>query len=287
MSIVRILVPIRGDGRGENVLAHAAALARRYNAHITAIHPRARPRDMVPYGVVVPGPMRRQIEEQAAELADTEAKRLHGLFLEAIGRFGLTLVEEAPAVRERPTVSWQEEEGKQADIIRSFGRLADLIAVPRPDHDRNLGVNSLKAALFNTGRPVLLCPPMEEPPQALGAHLAIGWNGSMQAARAVALTLPMLAAAEAVTVLDGGVAPRGADGAALVAYLAAQGITATRRPLDGGDNAGAALMAAASEAGADMLVIGAYSRSREHETIFGGTTQHVVEHGTMPALMAH
>ena len=287
MSIARILVPIRGDGKGENILAHAAALARRHNAHITAIHCRARPRDMIPYGVVVPGPLRRQIEEQAIELADAEERRLKELFLEAVRDLGLALSDDGVPPRDRPTASWHEEQGKQADIIKSFGRLTDLVAVAKPDRDRNLGVNSLKAALFNTGRPVLLCPPAEARPEALGARLAIAWNGSMQAARAVALTLPLLQEAEDVLVLDGGIAPRGATGEDLLTYLAIRGVEARREALETDDNAGPALLDGARSAGADTLIMGAYSHSREHETIFGGTTQHVVDKGAIPVIMVH
>ena len=34
----KILVPVRGDGKGDNVLAHAAALAHRYKSHIEVAH---------------------------------------------------------------------------------------------------------------------------------------------------------------------------------------------------------------------------------------------------------
>jgi nucleotide-binding universal stress UspA family protein len=36
-----------------------------------------------------------------------------------------------------------------------------------------------------------------------------------------------------------------------------------------------------------MLVMGAYSHSREHEVIFGGATQHMVDHAPHPVLMTH
>ena len=70
MSIAKILVPIRGDGKGENVLAHAAAIARRHNAHIEAVHCRARPQDMIPSGVAVPPALRQQLEAPMVELAN-------------------------------------------------------------------------------------------------------------------------------------------------------------------------------------------------------------------------
>jgi nucleotide-binding universal stress UspA family protein len=48
MTIRRILVPVRGDGKGEGVLDHAVTLARRFAAHVDVLHCRPRPEDMLP-----------------------------------------------------------------------------------------------------------------------------------------------------------------------------------------------------------------------------------------------
>jgi len=287
MSIAKILVPVRGDGKGENVLAHAAAIARRHNAHIEAVHCRARPQDLIPYGVVVPRALRDQIQAQAVELANAEEANLQGLFRDLVKRLGLELVAGGIPSRDHPTASWCEEQGKQMDVIKIHGRLADLVAVAKPDRDRNLGLNTLKAALFNTGRPVLVCPPAATPPKALGARIAIAWNGSAEAARAIALALPLIQAADEVVVLDGGTGDRGSGGDELLRYLAIRGVRAQREPIEAGDHPGRVILEAAQRSGADLLVMGAYSRSREQETVFGGATQHVVDHTTMPVVMVH
>ncbi len=70
--IRKILVPVRGDGKGDNVLAHAAALAHRHKSHIEVVHCRPRPEDLMPYGVHIPEFLRKQIVEQSYEVADQE-----------------------------------------------------------------------------------------------------------------------------------------------------------------------------------------------------------------------
>ncbi len=287
MSIAKILVPIRGDGKGENVLAHAAAIARRHNAHIEAVHCRARPQDMIPSGVAVPPALRKQLEAQMVELANAEEASLQEKFRARLARLGLELIESGIPPRDRPSAGWCEEQGKQMDVIKRHGRLADLVAVAKPDRDRNLGVNTLKAALFSTGRPVLVCPPADTAPQVLGERIAIAWNGSTEASRAVALALPLIQAADEIIVLDGGTGDHGASGDELLRYLEIRGVKARREPVSGGDNPGRAILAAAAAAGADLLVMGAYSHSREHESVFGGATQHVVDRTTMPVIMVH
>lgn len=287
MSIAKILVPVRGDGKGESVLAHAAAIASRHNAHIEAVHCRARPKDMIPVGVAVPRALHAQIEAQAVELANAEEASLQALFRELMARLDLEIIEKGLPPSDRASASWCEEQGKQMDIVKSHGRLADLVAVAKPDRDRNLGTNTLKAALFNTGRPVMVCPPTQPAPHILGARIAIAWNGSVESARAVALTLPLIQAADEVIVLDGGAANHGASGTELMRYLQIRGVTARRETIDAADHPGTKILAAAQAANADLLVMGAYSRSREYESVFGGATQAVIDSTTMPVVMVH
>ncbi len=287
MSIAKILVPIRGDDKGENVLAHAAAIARRHDAHIEAVHCRARPEDMIPVGVAVPKALRERIVRQGAELADSEEASLRQLFDGVMRRLGIEVIADGVPPRDRPTAMWCEERGRQMDVIKSHGRLADLVGVAKPDRNSGLGFRTLEAALFHTARPVLVCPPAREGPQALGARIAIAWNGSTEVARAVALTMPLVRNAEEVVVLDGAEARDEAGGEALLGYLAMHGVTARREPIKPGGSPGRVILDTARSQGADLVVMGAYSRSREYEAVFGGVTQHVIDHCTMPVVMVH
>ena len=110
------------------------------------------------------------------------------------------MVTELPPPLDHPTASWHEAEGRQIETIRVHGRLADMIAVPKPDRDANLGANTLKSALFATGRPVLMCPDAPAP-EGFGERIAIAWNGSTESARAVALSMDLIREAKAVHIL--------------------------------------------------------------------------------------
>jgi len=279
MAIRKIVIPIRGDGKGENVLAHAAALARRYDAHVEALHCRARVEDLMPYGVPVPAFLRKQIEESAHGLANQEEATLREEFATLLGPLGL---EGGTA-----SASWREVPGKQIDVIKANGRLADLIVVAKPDRDRNLGANTLRSALLNTGRPVMMCPPRAGHPATLCDRVAIAWNGSIEAARAVALTSDILQQASEVTVLSGGDEIHGATSENLVAYLAERGVTARLHRFDPGRAVGQALLTHSDDLGVDTLIMGAYGDSHERETVFGGNTQVVVDKATIPIIFVH
>lgn len=184
---------------GTTVIAPAAVLAHRHKAHIVVAHCRLNPQDMMPHGIPLPAFARKTIVAQAAQLADQEETALraslHGFAAP------LDLAETDKPDGTRATVEFIAEFGTMADVITHNGGLSDLIVVAKPDRDRNLGTNALKSGLFQTGRPILMCPPRADGAGDFAAHVAVAWNGSLEAARTVALTLDLLAAAERVTIL--------------------------------------------------------------------------------------
>lgn len=283
--IRKILVPVRGDGKGDNVFAHAAALARRFKAHIEVTHCRPRPQDMLPYGVPLPQFLKDRLQQQAADLASQVAGGLKDELDVLTQRFGVTLAE-TPVIGQA-TASWVEEQGRQVEVIKRHGRLADLIAVAQPDANGMLGVNSLKAALFHTGRPVLMCPETDSVPADLGRHIAVAWNGSTEASRAIALTKGLLEEADQVTILTGGEEVYGTGADDLLDYLRLGGLTGTIDRFAGAGNVGEELMSRANAAGADLMVMGAYGDNYEKEIMFGGNTQSVIEKAYMPVVMVH
>lgn len=284
--IRKILVPVRGDGKGDNVLAHAAVIAHRHVSHIVVAHCRPRPEDLMPYGVHIPEFLRKQIIKQSYDVADQEEQGLRDE-LEALAA-KLDLDATGKNIGKAATVSFLEEAGRQVDVIKRHGRLADMIAVAKPDRDRNLGHNTLKAALFHSGRPVLMCPPADTPPPSLGAKVSIAWNGSAEAARALAQCKSVLRGADRTWILSNGAnAGPGTTVEDLVSYLELHGIKAPVHTFAGGRKVGAELLRASQDLGADMMIMGAYSDSHEQETVFGGNTQTVVDTAKMPVLLNH
>lgn len=284
--IRKILVPVRGDGKGDNVLAHAAALAHRYKAHIKVAHCRMRPEDLMPFGVAIPEFLRKQIIQQSHAVADQEEAGLRKEMEVLAAK--LMLDASGGGKGDGATVTFVEEPGRQVDVIKRMGRLTDIIAVAKPDRDRNLGQNTLKSALFHSGRPVLMCPPAKGAVTSLGAKVAMAWNGSAEAARALSQCISVLREADQVWILSNGAdAGPGTGSADLVEYLALHAIAAKVEDFGATRKVGAALLEAASGLGADMMLMGAYGDSHERETVFGGNTQTVVDTATMPVLLNH
>ena len=282
----KILVPVRGDGKGDNVFAHAVAMARRSGAHIQVTHCRSRPEDMIPFGVAVSPVLKEQIIEQSVNLLNKQEQGLREEILALAQANGAILAE--PSDDDQVTVSFIEEEGRQIEVIRHYGLLSDMTAVAQPDLDRNIGTNTLQAALFSTGRPVMMCPePKTAIPEILGRHIAIAWDGSVESSRAVAQTLGLLKSADQVTIITNTTDTIKVSPEELSGFLAMHGIDATISIISTSSNIGQSILDQAAVIGADMLVLGAYGNSKNLERIAGGVTQDVIDRANMPVVFVN
>lgn len=280
-----IMLPIRGDGKGDNVLAHAAALARRFGARVRVIHCHPKSSDVLSYGVVIPKVVRQQIEAAMSTAAGVTEAQLLEEFRGLAKKFGLSEQAYEPG---KATARFIEFAGKQMEAVRTHGRLADLICVPQPDPKLNLGINTLKSALFSSGRPVMMCPEQESVADDFADHVAIGWNGSLEASRAVAMALPLIASAKSVTILSGGTSQPAAGPEDLQRYLELKDVAATVRRFEAkGANVGERLLDETKAAGAGTLIMGAYHDSYERESLFGGNSQVVVQKADIPVVLVH
>ena len=184
---------------------------------------------------------------------------------------------------------WLDDAPEGESFVGSYGRVFDVIVLGRPDASTmRLHNKALESGMFESGRPVLICPPT--PPRQIGSNVLVHWNCSTEQARVTALAMPLLSKAERVTVLTvvGGAAVPGPSGDQAVSYLRRNGVAAAPMSAElGGRTTGEVVLATAGSLGCDLLIKGAYTQSRLRQMIFGGTTQHVLEHAELPVLLAH
>ncbi len=142
-------------------------------------------------------------------------------------------------------------------------------------------------ALFNAKLPTFMVS--ETVPSSLGRTVAVAWKPSEAADRAIDAAMPLLLGAERVTVLaetEGG--NREAEPVNQLQKLKQASIPVTvNRFQANGRKIGEALIAEAHVVGADLLVMGAYTRSRLAEFILGGATRKVLAAADLPVLMHH
>jgi CrcB protein len=254
------------------VLAAAALTARRIgNTGIEALHLRHESLEgFMPTEDVMT--KRRQQEIDGA--ADRKSAEIRGLF---------------NAWRQQAGIgTWREVVGETQRIVAQEAAKADFVvighAAGRYQGDARKAVH---AALFDARRPTLIVP--EAVPGSLGRNVAVAWKQSTAADRAIDAAFPLMLRAEHVTILmeiDDGDAV--AEPAHLMRRLKQAQVAATAcRFQANGRKVGDALIEEAHRAGADLLIMGAYTHGQLSEFILGGATREVLAAADLPVLMHH
>jgi nucleotide-binding universal stress UspA family protein len=184
-------------------------------------------------------------------------------------------------------VSLGGEPGELLTALARLARAADLALVGPPAAFGEPGFRrrAAEALALSSGRPALLLP-------ATGVadrfrHVVIGWNGSREAVRALNDTLPLLDPDTRIDVVAAGKAATESGLDDICAHLRRRGHRVAAHRLDGKGEASDLLLRFGRHAGADLLAVGAYSRSRVSEVILGGVTRDLLDGAGLPILLSH
>lgn len=281
MSMKTILVPMEPHEGMSAVLETALLLAKKRGSYIEGFPLRFGISEFVavdPAGSIPLESYRQESQEEAVQ-----AHRLFESFMQERG------VPKSSGPGKTPSFGWLDEAPEGESFVGSYGRVFDITVLSRPDANTiGLHNRAIESGLFESGRPILLSPP--KPLKDIATNVMIHWNCSTEQSRATAFAMPLLLAAERVTVLtvSGGQAVPGPTAEQLLTHLQHNGIAA--KPLTvglEGRNTGEAILRAAKAEGCDLLVKGAYTQSRFRQMIFGGATSHILANAELPVLMAH
>lgn len=288
MTIKSILVPVDGSEASRHPLETAMTLAKAHDAHVNALHVKANPKDAVPLlGEGMSGAVIEDIISAAEKEAAERARNAREIFDAVMAERNVTWVDGPPAPG-GATATWIERTGREDEIAATCGRLADMIVVNRPTEESSVSSTmTLNAVLVETGRPVFVVPPTGT--ESFGRKVAISWNGSAEAARAVTGALPMIEQAESVLILTIDGEETSPDVATwLGSYLAWHGVSPEIETTPVSEHAvGETVLAKCGEWQADLLVMGAYTHSRLRQLILGGVTRHILAEATLPVVMVH
>ncbi|MBU6474457.1 MAG: universal stress protein [Alphaproteobacteria bacterium] len=272
-----ILVPFSGSSEDQSVLRYAFSLAEAHDAAVEALHvlPDPERADMsYAYGDVMFYP-----ETAADEMREANAARRRA----AEEKFSVI----ARGIRAQKAL-FHAVIGDVGETIAARGRVSDLIVMGKGGNDApDMPVD---AAIFGSGRPVLLLPP-ESHDGKFGDSVLVAWNGSKEAAQAVAFAMPYMRR-KRVWVLtereeEAGEFPLSLED--LTRYLQQHGIKAEKAPMNirNGVPLPESILDAARTLRVGMIVMGAWGHSRLREYILGGVTRFMLESADVPLFLMH
>jgi nucleotide-binding universal stress UspA family protein len=175
-----------------------------------------------------------------------------------------------------------------------FGQIArrfDLAVVGQPEPETNaVEENIIEAALFDSGRPLIVVPYIQKEPLKLD-DVMVCWDGGSAAARAIRDAIPFLRRAgriEVVIVSNERGKQDQIERADIGAHLARHGLNVAVKRMPVGDvDVASMLLSHVADEGVDFIVMGGYGHSRLREFVLGGVTRSVLRSMTVPVLMSH
>lgn len=272
------LVPVEDHDQMPAILQTAATFAQPFAATIDGVGLR-----IAPFQAVGAEPI---VAVTFPPVGDDDGEDL----TRARARFD-TFVRDLPEGAAR--MRWRAGEALEDPALGALARVYDCSVIGRPTATANGSrMTTLESLLFESGRPILIAPPLEaaKVPATgpLGKNVVVSWNQSTEGARTLTDALPILHNAEQVTILqiDTAIVP-GPDADEVKDYLAAHGITAAvvkEKGRSGGP--GMTILEQTQRLGGDLLIKSAYTQSRLRQMIFGGATSQILNHAELPVFMA-
>lgn len=270
-----ILVSVRDFHERTPAADYGVRLAAAFGASVTGVHVCPRPVSIAPaYG---PGPVATSIVESARKLVDA-ATRARPWFVDWAASLGV------------PQASWLVAVGDATDALAQAAARHDLLVLDYAE-DKWIPSWDLPRLILQTGVPCIVVPHRARNFTGF-ERIAVAWNGSPEAMRAVHAALPFMQGKQVLLL-------RGEERAVLpgvdwtppfeiAEYLKYHGVAAEECAIqESRGDVGGVLLDEALEFEADLLVMGAYGRSRFSEMMLGGATRYVLTWADIPVLMRH
>lgn len=283
-----IMTPVSNRPESATALKVSVDLANRLQANIVGCHlrpHRSLDKDYKPVGLPLFGSANRQWLDELNDKSSKSATRAAREAFDGVVQAAGFKVTQRAGNANGGSAQWLEKVGSPDRLMAILGPVADLTVISRPASGGNVGRMFMLAALLHTGRPVLLLPPRLT--KAPGKRVTIAWNQSPEVSRIVSACMPIIQYADEVNIVSCGPQDRlGPKASQLKSYLANYGVRAkvfTTR----GKNEQKELMGVYRDTKSDLLMMGAYSRSRFREIVFGGMTEYMLWRAKVPVVIQH
>ena len=276
-----ILVPFNNTQPNAASVDAAKRIAEAEGAYIEGAYSRQVLPIIAGEGITLPGDYLAAFEEEGRQQATLAREAFESLIAER----GIPL---GSLKGEGLRAGWTEMMGTGPEGLGEYARAFGISVLHRDLAGGDMDWKSTaEALLFESGRPLLLVS--DEIPRTIGRRILVAWNGSTETARALSAARPLLARSEAIQVLsvEGGMVS-GPDVELITAHLRASGFKVQSKMVEGaGATVGQVIVSEAKDFDADLIIKGAFTRSRLRQLVFGGPTSEIFNHAVCPVILCH
>ena len=270
MTWARIMAPLAGGAGDTTTLEAAAKVAAAFGAELAAVHAPADVADLMPWmGEGFMGGVQITAMDSLKEAAAEGEKAARSAAM------GCGYARTVFTSLETPVWAGLSMEGRLSDVVV----FADEAA-----RGRGPLAEAFQQIVADEQRPTLVARAGLDP----AGVAVVAWDGGKEASRAARTALPLLQKASRVILIGAPAASsRSFELERLKGFYADRGVTAEAKVLTESGDAAQLILAAAREAGASLLVAGAFGHPRLQEYIFGGTTRTLLNNDGPSLFLSH
>lgn len=191
-------------------------------------------------------------------------------------------------------VGFEAARGYAEKIFPRVARTNDLIVCSRARVKKEATPDAFMSILLRSGRPILLVPShnlLTQPGELFDRVVAVAWDRSVQATRAIHNLLPFLdmgCRLHLISIAEHHKRIDVRDDPAVIYWLKRHGFDPTVHLMEqGGNRVGDLLLSKVREIGAGLLVAGAYGHNAIVEKLIGGTTIDLYRRAQIPLFLNH
>ncbi len=272
MSIQNILVSYNGDRSAQGALKTALVMAKRYDAHLTAVLAHGLPNLMYSYGGHLPQAAMDQLRDADKQHREEAEK----LFWETVSGY--------PSDK----THYLDVHGDADEMLMEVALGYDLVVIGAEDKDADYPhmIVHPDVVARDSGKPVVVVP-LGYDPANFNESVLLAWDGKRAASRAMGQAIRLLKPGAEIAVLTVGSKARSeAKALPAIQNLERHGF-AVKLIARKGKKVAKVILNTAEEENVGMLVMGAYEHAKLAQDLFGGITNTVLKKATVPVLLVH
>lgn len=275
MTCKAVMVNLAVGGVNKPRIEIAKQLAERFDARLIGISAS----DISPPLYFADGGTAQSLIDEEGRAIDAAFSALEEVFYSEVGRDSCRC--EWRCSRQMPT-RYITQEARAADVIVT-GQTQDIVM------SNAFASADASDLIMDAGRPLLIVPNSARWMDL--RNCVVAWKETSESRRAIADAIPFLRLVKNVTVVEiiegdmpSQVAQRHVQDVA--AWLSSHGVSAASLVVERAGDVGNQLELIAAEAGAGLVVAGAYGHSRLRQWVFGGVTRHFLQQSELCALLS-
>ncbi len=279
----KMFFPIGGGEELKERIHGALLVSKHFNTHLEVLISHASIRNSIPEGIALPEEVLKRLSNIEENNLQRELSIHEGIFNKCCMELGVGI--SSSALSDKCTAHLNVGAGTRSTLVAQQSKFCDMVIAAAPP--KGVATATFQATVLQSGKPVMVIPRIMK--EFKVDNIMIGWNNSPQASRAISEAIPLLKQAKRVHIVSSKAyttenLSRIKD---LRNYLALHDIDATFELVKTTFVPGEALLKSAQKDDFDLIVAGAYGQKGFKEMMFGGSARYLLQHTTIPTLVAH